>query len=79
MLVRTSKVVLNYTRAQLGTLEYSNKLEEKSLRIALGQAVRTLDGKGEIKVRVSQYPFVVDCCIFLIDPYATSVPYSITK
>jgi len=78
-LVRTSKVVLNYTRAQLGSLEYSNKLEEKSLRIALGQAVRTLDGKGDIKVRVSQYPFVVDCCMFLIDPHTTSVPYTILK
>jgi len=74
MLVRTSKVVLNYTRAQLGTLEYNGPLERKSLRVALGQAVRTLEGKGEIKVRVSQYPFVVDCCMFLIDPSARIPP-----
>lgn len=67
-LVRTAKSVVGYTRMQLGTLVAGSALEMRSLRIALGQAVRTLEGRGEIRVRVADMPFVVDCCMFIIQP-----------
>lgn len=67
-LVRIAKVVVGYTRMQLGTLQVGSALEMRSLRIALGQAVRTLEGRGDIRVRMVDMPFVVDCCMFLIQP-----------
>lgn len=67
-LVRTAKTVVGYTRMQLGTLVAGSALEMRSLRIALGQAVRTLEGRGDIRVRVADMPFVVDCCMFIIQP-----------
>jgi hypothetical protein len=70
-LVRVAKIVVGYTRMQLGTLTIGSALEMRSLRVALGQAIRTLEGRGDIRVRLVDMPFVVDCCMFLIQPDGT--------